>query len=46
MVNAWKCYRDEENPVESTVMKDIVKYNEFDCKVLWDILSYLKENHS
>ena len=27
-------------------MIDIAKYNQFDCKVLWEILCYLRKNHS
>lgn len=30
---------------ENEIMKEIIKYNEVDCKVLWDILRYLRENH-
>jgi hypothetical protein len=26
-------------------MLDIAKYNEFDCKVLWEIINYLRKNH-
>lgn len=44
-VDAWKCYRDEVNPVDSVVMKDIMEYNKFDCKVLYDILAYIRNNH-
>lgn len=46
MVNAWEVYRTEPEPESSEIMKDIAKYNEFDCKVLWEILTYLRENHS
>ena len=46
MVNAWKCYRDCANPAKSDIMKDIAKYNEFDCKVLWEIIEYLRKNHT
>jgi hypothetical protein len=28
------------------LLTDITKYNEFDCKVLWEILNYLRHNHS
>lgn len=45
MVKAWKCYQQEDDPVNSSVMKDIVEYNQFDVKVLWEILSYLRMNH-
>jgi len=27
------------------IMDDIRKYNEYDCKVLWEILTYLRKNH-
>ena len=46
MVKAWKVYNSYDNPIECDVMKDIAKYNEFDTKVLWEILSYLRQNHS
>lgn len=45
MVNAWKCYEDEENPSTCNVMKDIAKYNKFDVCVLEDILTYLRNEH-
>ena len=43
MVNAIKHYTSRLN---KGLMQDIGKYNEFDCKVLWEIVSYLRENHS
>lgn len=46
MIKAWKVYRSNKDVDASEIMKDIVKYNEFDCKVLWEILSYLRKNHS
>lgn len=46
MITAWKCYENDSNPANSSVMKDISKYNEFDCKVLWEIISYLRKQHS
>lgn len=46
MIKAWRCYGTSQDPVNAPIMKDIVKYNEFDCKVLWDILTYLRKNHS
>jgi hypothetical protein len=45
MIRAWKTYSDSEDPRNSNVMKDIMKYNEFDCKVLWEILTFLRKNH-
>ena len=45
MVRAWKCYTDFPNPVKAPIMLDVIKYNEFDVKVLCDIVTYLRENH-
>jgi hypothetical protein len=45
MVNAWKSYNSFENPETSDIMKDIAKYNKFDVRVLWEILTYLRKNH-
>lgn len=46
MVYAWKCYNENPNPATCDIMKDIEKYNRFDCTVLYEILKYLRENHS
>ena len=46
MINADKCYKICDDPVNSSTMIDIAKYNEFDCKVLCEILAYLRKNHS
>ena len=46
MIKAWRCYNTSSDPVNAPIMKDITKYNEFDCKVLWDILTYLRKNHT
>ena len=45
MIGAWRTYSDSDSPEKSDVMKDIIKYNEFDCKVLWEILTFLRKNH-
>lgn len=45
MVKAWECYQTSKNPVDADIMKDVTLYNEFDCKVLWEIISYLRKNH-
>ena len=45
MIKAWNCYANFSNPSNSPVMKDIEKYNEFDCKSLYDILHYIRRNH-
>lgn len=46
MTKAWKAYNTYDNPVDCDIMKDIAKYNEFDTKVLWEILLYLRNHHS
>ena len=45
MVKASNCYKNNSDPINSEVMQDISKYNEFDCKVLWEIITYLRNNH-
>jgi uncharacterized protein len=45
MINANNCYKNEKTPDECNIMQDISKYNEFDCKVLWEIIQYLRKNH-
>lgn len=45
MILAWNCYKDELEPSQCSVMKDIAEYNKFDVKVMKDILFYLRKNH-
>lgn len=45
MVNAIDIYSKNTNVNNNDEMKDIIKYNEFDCKILYDILTYLRKNH-
>ena len=45
MVRAWKCYREYTDPVNAPIMLDIIKYNEFDVKILSKILEYLRNNN-
>jgi len=40
MVQSWQAYKDN-NP---DVLDDVEVYNEYDCKVMWDILRYMREN--
>lgn len=44
MMKAWKCY-SLKNPSSSPIMKDIEKYNEFDCKAMFDILTFLRRRY-
>jgi predicted RecB family nuclease len=41
MVLAWNYYTEKNEKI----MEDIIKYNEFDCKALYDILTYLRKHH-
>ncbi|HMP28406.1 MAG TPA: hypothetical protein PKD85_02330 [Saprospiraceae bacterium] len=49
MLSAYKAYKDANNrniPAKTIpLIKDIIKYNEVDCKVVGEILTYLRENH-
>ena len=43
---AYNCYNSEEKPLESKVMKDIIKYNEFDCEVMYHVLSCFRDKYA
>ena len=45
MVLANNCYKTNPKPEKSDIMKDISVYNKFDCKVLYEMLNYLRNNH-
>jgi len=44
MIKAWQCYQKYKNPIKAPIMKDIARYNQYDCKVMADILSYIRNN--
>ena len=44
MILANEIYEKNDN-VQLTDMLDIVNYNEVDCKVLYEIITYLRSNH-
>lgn len=46
MVKAWNCYERGGQIHGDAIMKDIGIYNEFDCRVLYDILNYLRKKHT
>jgi hypothetical protein len=49
MVGAWWCDAEARNQGGSMcdlpLMDEITAYNEVDCKVLMEILTYLREHH-
>jgi hypothetical protein len=44
MIRAWQCYSKYQIPASAPIMQDIVRYNHYDCKVMYDMLSYLRTN--
>ena len=46
MIKAWNCYNNLKNPNNCAIMKDIEKYNEFDCKAIYDIMNYIRNNRT
>lgn len=49
MVGAWWCddaaHADEANLMDYDLMQEIVQYNEVDCRVMMEIIRYLRTNH-
>ena len=45
MFFSWKEYLKNNNITQSDIFKNIIKYNEIDCKSTFEILQYLKINH-
>lgn len=46
MLSAINLYRHNDLvTIENNEFMEIIKYNEIDCKVIWNILSYLRNNH-
>ncbi len=47
MLEAIKLYRSGEMmSIDHYLYKDIILYNEVDCRVIWEIVRYLRSNHS
>jgi len=46
MIRAWNCYKNYTDPIIAPIMLDVIKYNEFDVKVLNAIIIYLRSNHT
>ena len=49
MVGAWRCdeeaQRTDASMADLPLMREIAKYNEIDCKVMMEIIRYLRTNH-
>lgn len=46
MIDAIKYYNStEQNSETNKIIQSIIKYNEIDCKVVWEIVSFLRNNH-
>ena len=45
-ITAWKAYNEKCDIENDSRIKDIAIYNEFDVKVLWEILTYLRNQHT
>ncbi len=45
MMLAYDIYNSSNNVKDNEIMKNISKYNKIDCKVMWDILTYLRNNY-
>ena len=49
MVGAWYCDKQVDGTDKSMMsinyMKEIEEYNKVDCKVMWELINYLRENH-
>ena len=41
---ASKYYREKKNNID--IINNIINYNKTDCKVLWEIVDYLRNNHT
>jgi hypothetical protein len=49
MVAAWRCNEEAERAgtrlIDTELMREVAKYNEVDCKVMMEIVRYLREQH-
>jgi len=46
MVLVYKASQESEDIREQPIMQEVIEYNEVDCKVLCEIIQYLRLNHS
>ena len=47
MLLAHKAYKDSKGELDDSnvIMNSIIHYNQVDCKVLWEIITYLRLYH-
>jgi hypothetical protein len=45
MTDAYTCYISSTNPKNTNLFKEIIKYNEIDCKSMYELIKYLNINH-
>ena len=45
MMQAYHLYKTNTDISTSNIMNNIIKYNMIDCKVMWEILLYLRNNY-
>ena len=49
MVGAWRCDAEARESggsmLDTALMREIVAYNEVDCRVMWEILGHLRAHH-
>lgn len=45
MMQAYNLYKNNIDVSNNNTMNNIIKYNMIDCKVMWDILLYLRNNY-
>jgi predicted RecB family nuclease len=43
MFQAYQLYQNTKDINENEIMKEIIKYNEIDCSIMWEILNVLDE---
>ena len=44
LILANQLYESSKDIYNESIMKDIIKYNEIDCKVMWEIHDYMIQN--
>lgn len=49
MMASWWCYDEAKRTgasiMDIPVMREVIAYNEVDCRVMWEVVSYLRQAH-